>query len=431
MGPNHNDGNGKFTKSLVKNQDKELELAGELLSCPNGKGCNPDYDVYDEVIIFKSTKEMEKYDSELRKLGIRDQYKLTSQEIEDKKISNQKATIETIQYFYEPFFGNVFGGTLSSLGKESEPLADFAKSKIRYYEKSNGKIINGQTDLQKMVSLNIITEEEAEAIKVSNKFIGQQNANGELVNGTLGPIVNSVSIGVVANETYKVGEINATSIKSINTNAAIEDSVTSGKATLKGNAVAVPKTIAENSVTSGKATLKGNAVTVPKTIAEDPVILKEGTSTSKQTTNSSERPSWRQSETDLHDQLWQENENTGNNVGGNNKVSYKDGEVVSSGTKGSTRPDNTVYDSEGNLLQTVEIKNYDLNRSGGESQLINNVVNQAIAREAQLPNENITQRVVIDIRGQSVGELQQQRIRTSIETKASTSGIKVEVEYMQ
>ncbi len=72
-----------------------------------------------------------------------------------------------------------------------------------------------------------------------------------------------------------------------------------------------------------------------------------------------------------------------------------------------------------------------MNRSGGESQLINNVVNQAIAREAQLPNENITQRVVIDIRGQSVGELQQQRIRTSIETKASTSGIKVEVEYMQ
>jgi hypothetical protein len=96
------------------------------------------------------------------------------------------------------------------------------------------------------------------------------------------------------------------------------------------------------------------------------------------------RPSWRQSERD---------------VGGFNpdyapQRSFKDGEEVSPRTKGSVRPD---FYQPGT---SIEVKNYDVASSSGREGLVRSVSNQAIERAAKLP-PGTTQRVVIDVRGQS------------------------------
>lgn len=99
------------------------------------------------------------------------------------------------------------------------------------------------------------------------------------------------------------------------------------------------------------------------------------------------RPSWRQSEVDAGDDLAGQ--------GYREQVSFKDGEEVSYGTKGSTRPD---HYKDGT---SVEIKNYDVTTSAGRSRLVRNVVDQAVKRADNLP-EGTTQTLRIDVRGQDV-----------------------------
>jgi hypothetical protein len=113
----------------------------------------------------------------------------------------------------------------------------------------------------------------------------------------------------------------------------------------------------------------------------------EGLTVQEGATDAPVRPSWQDSETNV------ENDLAGQ--GYRKQVSFKDGEEVPYGTKGSTRPD---HYTPGN---SVEVKNYDVSTSAGRSNLVRNVVDQAAKRAANLP-EGTTQSLRIDVRGQSV-----------------------------
>ena len=100
-----------------------------------------------------------------------------------------------------------------------------------------------------------------------------------------------------------------------------------------------------------------------------------------------ERPSWRQSEVDV-----------GTDLAGRGyraQISFKNGVEVPYGTKGSSRPE---YFRPGS---SVEVKNYNVETPKGQDSLVRNVSDQAITRATNLPN-GTEQRVVIDVRGQSV-----------------------------
>lgn len=101
----------------------------------------------------------------------------------------------------------------------------------------------------------------------------------------------------------------------------------------------------------------------------------------------SARPSWRDSEQSVGSSYREQ--------GYREQVSFKDGEEVPYGTKGSTRPE--LYKPS----SSVEVKNYDVTTPQGRSNLVRNVVNQAVRRDANVP-QGTTQSVVIDVRGQSV-----------------------------
>ena len=100
----------------------------------------------------------------------------------------------------------------------------------------------------------------------------------------------------------------------------------------------------------------------------------------------SKRPTWRQSEKDAGKYL---------DEGFSEQKSYKNGEEVSYGTKGSTRPD---WSKPGS---SVEVKNYNIETQAGQDRLVRNVVNQAMDRSQHLPAD-MTQSLVIDVRGQTV-----------------------------
>ncbi len=100
-----------------------------------------------------------------------------------------------------------------------------------------------------------------------------------------------------------------------------------------------------------------------------------------------QRPSWRQSELDVGTPLEQQ--------GFRPQISFKDGEVVEYGTKGSTRPE---YYRSG---ISVEVKNYNVETAQGRSNLVRNLTTQAQHRAENLP-DNTVQQVYIDVRGQHV-----------------------------
>ena len=99
-----------------------------------------------------------------------------------------------------------------------------------------------------------------------------------------------------------------------------------------------------------------------------------------------DRPSWRQSETDTYDEY--------RGRGYEEQRSFKDGEEVPYGTKGSSRPE--LY-KEGS---SIEVKNYDVETSRGRSNLVRNIGSQTALRGVNLP-KGTTQRVLIDVRGQN------------------------------
>ncbi|PQQ40670.1 hypothetical protein C6H65_13860 [Photorhabdus luminescens] len=97
--------------------------------------------------------------------------------------------------------------------------------------------------------------------------------------------------------------------------------------------------------------------------------------------------------------------------GWNGQVTFKEGKEVPYGTKGSVRPDWC----QGNVC-SVEVKNYNIatNKNG----LINNVAKQAIERQKNLP-AGMEQRIVIDVRGQTVSLEQEREIIKGIVQKSN------------
>jgi hypothetical protein len=91
--------------------------------------------------------------------------------------------------------------------------------------------------------------------------------------------------------------------------------------------------------------------------------------------------------------------------------SSKGGKPVPYGTKGSTRPDSTLPQN----AISVEVKNYDLSK--GNSNLVYNVVTQAAKRAKELPS-GTKQALVIDIRGQKIGDAQLSKLFQDINSKS-------------
>jgi len=123
------------------------------------------------------------------------------------------------------------------------------------------------------------------------------------------------------------------------------------------------------------------------------------------------RPSWRQSEKDVSDA----------NPDYETQKSFKNGEEVPYGTKGSVRPDNYKVGS------SIEVKNYDITTSSGQKRLIDNVTIQVEQRTEHLPT-GTNQKVVIDVRGQNVSNDVLRNVRDSIVNK---TGGNVEIQFMR
>jgi hypothetical protein len=70
----------------------------------------------------------------------------------------------------------------------------------------------------------------------------------------------------------------------------------------------------------------------------------------------------------------------------------------------------------GKYITSIEVKNYNIETN--QNALINNVVKQAEERATNLPT-GMTQKVKIDIRGQSVSETQQKAIKEAIAKKSN------------
>jgi len=114
------------------------------------------------------------------------------------------------------------------------------------------------------------------------------------------------------------------------------------------------------------------------------------------------RPSPRQSEIDVGNDL---------GPGARAQVSYLDRQEVKYGTTGSSRPDFCM-----GTTCSFEVKNYNIeNNTPG---LVSKVVEQAIQRQQNLPN-GMVQRVVIDVRGQTVTPRQESEITKSIVSKSN------------
>ncbi len=120
------------------------------------------------------------------------------------------------------------------------------------------------------------------------------------------------------------------------------------------------------------------------------------------------RPSWQQTEADVVTSNYQ------------TQVSFKNGNVVDFGTKGSVRPEGYDFLTG----QSIEAKNYTIKLTGNNSSLIDNVVKQARQRISNLPKGSF-QNIVIDTRGQGVGFMQQTSIKNSILNQTGVKNVGV------
>ncbi|WP_307844523.1 hemagglutinin repeat-containing protein [Ralstonia syzygii] len=153
---------------------------------------------------------------------------------------------------------------------------------------------------------------------------------------------------------------------------------------------------------AASASLSATANPPPNVIASSGNDDSTSTGSNSNDSNATKRPTPPQSEKDV---------GTGLGSDYRPQVSYKDGQEVPYGTKGSVRPDwcNTTSCS-------VEVKNYNIaNNSSG---LIKNVADQAIQRQANLP-AGMEQQVVIDVRGQTITAQQELAIRQGIVSKSN------------
>lgn len=116
------------------------------------------------------------------------------------------------------------------------------------------------------------------------------------------------------------------------------------------------------------------------------------------------RPTWKQSEKDVAKEY----------PGYKEQQSFKGGESVQHGTRGSSRPDLYIKG------HSIEVKNYNVTTTSDRSNLVNNVSNQVNKRVSDLPI-GTKQTVIIDVRGQNVSRQILREIKLAINNK--TNGI--------
>lgn len=83
--------------------------------------------------------------------------------------------------------------------------------------------------------------------------------------------------------------------------------------------------------------------------------------------------------------------------GAEEQISYLDGVEVSSTTKGATRPDVVVKNTDG-TIKAIEVKNYNLSSKSSRSELYRELERQVTSRVNNLPAGS-TQEIVLDVRG--------------------------------
>ncbi|WP_088810382.1 T7SS effector LXG polymorphic toxin [Listeria sp. ILCC796] len=127
--------------------------------------------------------------------------------------------------------------------------------------------------------------------------------------------------------------------------------------------------------------------------------------------NIPKRPSWQQSEVDAGEMF----------PNYSSQKSFLDGDEVSHGTKGSSRPE---YYTSGH---SVEVKNYTIETSAGRSNLANNVSKQVNQRIDNLP-QGTKQTIIIDVRGQNYSISTLDDILSRISEKVL---VPVEIRFME
>lgn len=140
----------------------------------------------------------------------------------------------------------------------------------------------------------------------------------------------------------------------------------------------------------------GSAASTPSQLRKLPPALDQKPSPIGQ------RPHPRQSERDAGAALGE---------GARGQISYLNGKEVKYGTLGSVRPD---WITDGNVA-SIEVKNYNL--ATNQAALVKNVSDQAIKRAAHLP-AGMEQQILIDVRGQIVGEAQKTAIIKDIAARS-------------
>ncbi|QSB45848.1 hypothetical protein IDJ81_07140 [Tsuneonella flava] len=111
-------------------------------------------------------------------------------------------------------------------------------------------------------------------------------------------------------------------------------------------------------------------------------------------------------------------------TGGVGQQSYKGGDSMLNGTKGSIRVD-CVADN-----CAIEVKNCDLSRTGGQSSLIRDASN-SINKQADNITPGMDQELVIDVRGQTVTEAQKIEIRTMIVDRTNGNLTADDIEFLE
>jgi RHS repeat-associated protein len=128
------------------------------------------------------------------------------------------------------------------------------------------------------------------------------------------------------------------------------------------------------------------------------------------------RVSWKQSEKDVLEA----------NPSFTKQESFKGGDRAKYGTEGSSRPDGFDF----NTNTSLEVKNYDLTKKGGESKLATNIYTQINERVDNLP-KGAFQRIVIDLRGQKLNDLNGTKANLEKRIKDGAKTDQYSIEYLE
>lgn len=111
------------------------------------------------------------------------------------------------------------------------------------------------------------------------------------------------------------------------------------------------------------------------------------------------------------------------------QVSYLDGKIVSSSTKGATRPDVVIPNADG-TVKAIEVKNYNLESYSGRSELLSELERQVTSRAYNLPAGS-TQEIVLDVRGRGFSTKLIDSVISSIKDRLNTIYFDIPVKVLR